>query len=552
MKPLQNYRAKRNFSKTPEPRGKPAARARRHEPAAPMFCVQKHQASHLHYDFRLEHHGVLLSWAVPKGPSLDPADKRLAMHVEDHPLEYGEFEGVIPEGYGAGVVMLWDRGTWHPEVPDVDAALAKGELKFALDGVKLKGSWALVRIGRNSESNGSGGKQSWLLIKHRDDWSGPIDVTAVAPLSVKSFGSFADIIAKEKPDEWASHKPARGGAGGDRFARIIEKVKQETPMVKKKSAAVKKRAHAAAAVALQPAKAKGVSITVPITRPEKVLYPSGFTKGEVVDYYRKISPVLLPYLEGRALTLKRYPNGTAQPFFYEKNCPSHRPPWVKTAAIAREGGEAPTEHCLVNDLPTLLWVANLASLELHVPLAKAADPLRPLVMVFDLDPGPGANLLDCCRVALRMKELLGEMGLESFVKTSGSKGLHLYVPLNTAATFEATKPFAKHIAMTLEREDPQRVTSNMSKSVRKGKVFIDWSQNDRHKTTVCVYSLRARETPNVSTPVSWPEIRKVLKGGKTGDLEFEAGDMLKRIGRKGDMFADALRLKQWLPKMTAL
>src|SRR5262245_58797347 len=218
---LEKYKAKRNFSESPEPSGdakhkSPAGRTPR------FFCVQKHLASHLHYDFRLEHNGVLLSWAVPKGPSLDPKTKRLAMHVEDHPIEYGDFEGVIPSGYGAGIVMLWDRGTWTPEVDDVDAALKKGDLKLTLDGFKLKGSWVLVRT-KGGWAGSGGSDRSWLLIKHRDDWAGDVDIAEFAPLSVKSEGDFADILAQENPAIWISHRPAEGGETGAMFKKIIER-----------------------------------------------------------------------------------------------------------------------------------------------------------------------------------------------------------------------------------------------------------------------------------------------------------------------------------------
>jgi bifunctional non-homologous end joining protein LigD len=221
---LEKYRAKRNFKESPEPAGDAklaAKRARKTKGVkSRFFCVQKHLASHLHYDFRLEYNGVLLSWAVPKGPSLDPATKRLAMMVEDHPIEYGTFEGVIPSGYGAGIVMLWDRGTWTPEVDDVDAALKKGDLKFTLDGYKLKGSWVLVRTkGKWS----GGGDRSWLLIKHRDDWAGKVDITEFAPLSVKGKGDFADILAADNPDIWISHRPASGGEAGAMFEKIIRR-----------------------------------------------------------------------------------------------------------------------------------------------------------------------------------------------------------------------------------------------------------------------------------------------------------------------------------------
>jgi bifunctional non-homologous end joining protein LigD len=234
---LEEYKRKRDFKKTPEPEGRIGARRER----ARFFCVQKHLASHLHYDLRLEHDGVLLSWAVPKGPSLDPKTKRLAMHVEDHPIEYGEFEGVIPEGYGAGIVMLWDCGTWEPQVEEVDAALEKGDLKFTLNGYKLKGSWVLVRTGGYGRSRSSAGQsvsawgshdrssgggaregRSWLLIKHRDDWSGELDITEFAPMSVKSGGDFADILAEDTPALWLSNKPARPAVGGETGAMLAE------------------------------------------------------------------------------------------------------------------------------------------------------------------------------------------------------------------------------------------------------------------------------------------------------------------------------------------
>jgi bifunctional non-homologous end joining protein LigD len=221
---LEKYRAKRNFKESPEPAGDAKLAAERAKKArgaqSRFFCVQKHLASHLHYDFRLEHNGVLLSWAVPKGPSLDPSTKRLAMMVEDHPIEYGTFEGVIPSGYGAGIVMLWDRGTWTPEVEDVDAALKKGDLKFTLDGYKLKGSWVLVRT---KGKWAGGGDRSWLLIKHRDDWAGEVDIAEFAPLSVKSKGDFADILAEGDPDIWMSHRPASGGEAGAMFEKIIRR-----------------------------------------------------------------------------------------------------------------------------------------------------------------------------------------------------------------------------------------------------------------------------------------------------------------------------------------
>ena len=285
----------------------------------------------------------------------------------------------------------------------------------------------------------------------------------------------------------------------------------------------------------------------------KVLYPKvGFTKGQVIDYYIRIAPVLLPHLEDRPLTMKRYPNGVDGEFFYEKNCPSHRPKWVKTAKVWSGGNNRVMHYCLAQDLPTLVWAANLADLELHTSLAKKKDVARPTMMVFDLDPGAPADIVQCCQVGLWLRDLLSKMKLKSFVKTSGSKGLQVYVPLNTSVTFDQTKDLSRALARHLEGEHGNLVTSNMSKSVRKGKVFVDWSQNDEHKTTICVYSLRAREEPTVSTPVTWDEVANCLKKKKIELLKFRSDKTLTRVEKMGDLFAEVERLKQKLPKKWSL
>ncbi|MEY2531589.1 MAG: bifunctional non-ous end joining protein LigD [Verrucomicrobiota bacterium] len=281
----------------------------------------------------------------------------------------------------------------------------------------------------------------------------------------------------------------------------------------------------------------------------KVLYPkAGFTKGQVIDYYIRIAPVLLPHLADRPLTMKRYPNGVEGEFFYEKNCPSHRPKWVKTAKVWSEGNNRMMDYCLASDLPTLVWAANLADLELHTSLARKRDVARPTMMVFDLDPGPPADIVQCCQVGLWLRELLAKMKLKSFPKTSGSKGLQVYVPLNTPATFDQTKDLSRALAQLLEREHVDLVTSNMSKALRKKKVFVDWSQNDEHTTTICVYSLRAKEEPTVSTPLTWDEVANCLKKKKADFLKFRSDKTLARVDKFGDLFASVEKLKQKLPK----
>ena len=283
---------------------------------------------------------------------------------------------------------------------------------------------------------------------------------------------------------------------------------------------------------------------------DKVLYPSvGFTKAQVIDYYRRIAPVLLPHLKGKPLTLKRYPDGVEGEFFFEKACPSHRPDWVEVAPIWSESSTREIKFCLANDLPTLIWLANLATLELHPSLALAEDITRPRSVVFDLDPGAPADIIDCCQVAMWVRELFGALGLEAFPKTSGSKGMQIYVPLNTKVSYERTKPFARAVAELLEKQHGELVVSNMKKELRKGKVLVDWSQNDEHKTTVSVYSLRARERPTVSTPVTWEEVEQALAERDAGLLRFESETVLERVGAMGDLFEPLLSMRQELPSL---
>lgn len=282
----------------------------------------------------------------------------------------------------------------------------------------------------------------------------------------------------------------------------------------------------------------------------KVLYPAvGFTKGQVIDYYTRISPFLLPHLKDRPLTLKRYPEGVNGFFFYEKQCPKHRPRWVKTTKVPSRREEGHIDYCLMNDLPSLVWVANLADLELHTFLHRKTAITRPTMMAFDLDPGPPADIVLCCKVGLRLKGIFDTLNLESFAKTSGSKGLQIYVPLNTPTTYDKTKSFANTLAQVLEREYPNEIVSRMQKSLRKGKVLVDWSQNDEHKTTICVYSLRAKDHPTVSTPVTWEEVEAGAK--KKNKLVFESEEAIQRAEKMGDLFAPVLTLKQKLPKFVA-
>jgi bifunctional non-homologous end joining protein LigD len=293
--------------------------------------------------------------------------------------------------------------------------------------------------------------------------------------------------------------------------------------------------------------------TLKLSNLDKVFYPeTGFTKGQVVDYYTRVAPVLIPHLEGRPLTMKRYPNGVEGKFFYEKECPKHRPDWVRTKRITSRGSTKDRTHinfCVVDDLATLVWAANLADLEMHTSLSRVDDISHPTMVAFDLDPGPGTSIVECCQIALWLRAIFGELDIEGFPKTSGSKGLQVYLPINGRTDYDHTAGFAKSVAELMEREAPDRVVSVQKKDLRVGKVLVDWMQNSFHKTTVCAYSLRAREHPTVSTPVSWDEVRDCLDGGDPERLVFDAREVLERVAEQGDLFAPVLSLVQEIPAL---
>jgi bifunctional non-homologous end joining protein LigD len=284
-----------------------------------------------------------------------------------------------------------------------------------------------------------------------------------------------------------------------------------------------------------------------VTNLDKVLYPAtGFTKGQVVDYYVRIAPTMLPHLQDRPVTMVRLPDGVTGERFFEKRCPGHRPSWLDTVPLDADSDVA---ACSLDSVPALVWTANLAALELHTPQARASEPWEPSAIVFDLDPGPGSDLADCARVALELHDLLGQLGLRAVAKTSGSKGLHLSVGIRPSVDAETTKGFALALGKVLESRDPKRVTVTMAKEQRGGRVFVDWSQNDRHKTTVCAYSLRATDTPGVSTPVSWDELAELTESGDADAFAFTPAEVLERVEEHGDLYADSLAGDQELPEL---
>jgi bifunctional non-homologous end joining protein LigD len=292
-----------------------------------------------------------------------------------------------------------------------------------------------------------------------------------------------------------------------------------------------------------------------LTNLDKVLYPkTGTAKAEVIDYYARVADAILPHLRGRPLTLRRFPEGVGNPdaSFFEKNCPKHRPEWVKTTPIYVDRRAGEIDFCLCENTATLVWMAQLAALELHPSLSKATRMEQPTVLAFDLDPGKPAALLQCCQAALRVRELFSAFDMESFPKVSGGKGLQVYVPLNTKVTYEQTSPFAKAVAQLLEKQTPKEIVSKMAKAERRGKVFVDWSQNHQKKTTIAVYSLRARERPTASMPLHWSEVERAVKRSNADDLHFEIPDAIKRVDNEGDLFEPVLKLRQKLPALDRL
>ncbi|MBS1842922.1 MAG: non-homologous end-joining DNA ligase [Actinobacteria bacterium] len=681
MAKLSEYERKRDFGKTAEPAPSKGGGKRK---GAPRFVVQQHDATRLHWDLRLEHDGVGVSWAVPNGIPLDPSENRKAVHTEDHPLDYMTFAGEIPKGeYGAGTVEIWDSGTYELEKWRDD------EIIFSFEGNRLRGRYVLFQAGSAND---------WMI--HRmdpvegnpDPYPDPVPPMlaneSVMPTSTRGWAAelawggvraiarcrpgrldlrdaeLADIGARwpevhrltrqigahdavldgelvvfdeaGRPDRERLARRAKDGSdsairrrarenpatyvifdllfldgedltdtpyrrrrellaglglGGEAWrvpANAKTKIKEllaaaagqgvDGLVIKKQSSlyAPGRRTgewlHVRAEGALDAAEAgptrAGITSTAePIDKKKarllvegreltvsnltKVLYPAvGFTKGDLIDAYGDLAGVLLPHLRSRPVTLKRYPDGVDGKFFYEKRSPKHRPDWVATARIWSESHKAEIDYTLIEDLPTLVWSANLANIELHTSLARIGDLDRPDSMVFDLDPGAPADVIDCAGIALRLRAFFAQLGLDSYAKTSGSKGIHLHVPLGGTATFGESRPFAKAVAETFEARFPDEIVSRQTKTKRTGRVLIDWSQNDRHKITAGVYSIRARERPTASTPLEWHEVEAAAESGDADSLVFTIDDLRARIAAKGDLYAPLLSQKQDLPDVS--
>ena len=508
---LEEYRRKRDFKKTPEP---PPGKVKAH--AHLGYLIQKHDATRLHYDFRLELDGVLLSWAVTKGPSLNPADKRLAVRTEDHPVAYGTFEGTIPKGqYGGGTVMLWDEGYWEPK-GDPRVALKKGHLTFKLHGERLKGGWALIRMRGDSKH------ENWLLVKEKDDM-------AVSDGSETSFldehassittGRSMDVIAK-------GTKVPRKEKSQPISAKIGKETKAESKLQKAKAATGKST--------------DLVLNNIKITHPDRVIPQTGHvTKGELAEYYAAAAPFLLPQLKGRPLSLLRCPGGMDGQCFFQRNPGKGLGPDVKSFHFDHKGKKY--EYLYIDNEKGLMEIIQMGSIELH-PWGSTVKKIDyPDKAIFDLDPAADVPFEAVKLAAMDLHERLKQKNLESFVKTTGGKGLHVIVPLSGKDKWPAVKAFAKNLAHEMVDDAPDAYVATMSKAKRNGKIFIDFFRNDYTATAIADYGVRARPGGPVAVPLEWKELKTL----KTGN-QFTMSDILMRFKKLGST-QDRYKAKQRLP-----
>jgi bifunctional non-homologous end joining protein LigD len=539
----------RDFDKTPEPAGgQPPGR-----PAgARRFVVQRHRARRLHYDLRFEIDGALVSWAVPKGPTLDPKAKHIAIHVEDHPIEYLDFEGVIPaKEYGGGDVIVWDRGTWEPHgTDDPAAAVAAGELHADVDGEKLHGRLVLVRRGRESSD-----KEQWLLLHKNDDhavdgWD-PED----HPRSVLS-GRTNDEVKADPQRMWRSDLPAAqasvaigtavdGGSAGKRPGTAHRSGTASAPGP----------ADGPGAAALDALDSMGSDGTwevfgrkLRLTNLEKVLFPARpgeapVTKREFIRYTAQISPVVLPYLTGRALNMHRFPGGAASSGFWHKQLPDHAPAWVPRWHKPDAGQGKATTYLVVDEAAALVWAANFGALEWHAWTACTAEPNRPTYALFDIDPGPATSWDDMLVLARLHRTALEHLGVRAQPKLTGQRGIQIWVPINPGPGFDETRAWAEQVSRTIGAVVPDLVSWSWDVKDRHGLARLDYTQNVHNKTLVAPYSPRPAAGAPVSAPIEWDELDDPSLRSDT----FTIRTVLERVARRGDPFRSVLPPGQDLP-----
>jgi len=523
---LQTYRAKRQFDITPEPRGKASRRG------GNAFVIQKHAARRLHYDLRLELDGVMKSWTVTRGPSLVPGEKRLAVHVENHPIEYNKFEGTIPQGqYGGGTVMIWDRGHWEPE-GDPHEGYKKGHLNFRLEGKKLHGLWHLVRMHKRPGEK----RENWLLIKANDDEARTArdpDILEEASLSAATGRSMEQIAAAHGAI-WHSNKPVKENA--KRLADVTK------PARAKKSGAASTARSSVTKKSTLPA--KGGELLFKLTHPDRIYWKDvGLTKQGLAEYYARVWKWMAPHVTGRVLALVRCPEGATAECFFQKHA-SAGVDKKHLHLVAEPDGD---ESISVDNLEGVIALVQAGVLEIHtrgttIDRLEEADRL-----VFDLDPGPGVGWKDVVAAARDVREQLGALKLKSFIKTSGGKGLHVVLPIRYTPWDEA-KDFCRAIAERMATENPDRYTATVKKSARPNRIFIDYLRNSREATAVAPYSTRARPGAPVSTPIAWEEL-----GSLTSADRYTVLNLPQRLSRlRKDPWKDIGRLKQALPSSKRL
>lgn len=536
---LSLYNKKRNFEATPEPAGKEKSSKN-----ALRFVVQKHDASSLHYDFRLELMGVLKSWAVPKGPSLNPADKRLAMQVEDHPYAYRNFEGIIPEGnYGAGTVIIWDEGTYELANPDltkdatekeVEKSIKSGNLKFVLHGKKLKGVFTLLQLKRDKSG------KSWLLVKKEDEYSGDAAIT-LQNASVRSGKTIAQVAVENgttpnHPEEsTAATKTKKSSAKGAATKRTATKTKAAS----KKATSTKLDAKT---LNLQ-LKLKSKEETIALNKQELTLTSldklywkkEGFSKGHMLNYYLQVAPYLLPYLLGRPQSLHRYPNGIDAAGFYQKDMLGKVPEWIVMHEDFSESTNEPVHYLVCTNEASLIYMANLGCIELHPWHSRIQSVNNPDWCLIDLDPDTGNTYDQVVETAQVIKKILDDIGAASYPKTSGSTGLHIYIPLGAKWSYEESKELAETVVTLANRELPHTTSLERNPDKRKGKIYLDFLQNRETQTAAAPYSLRPKPGVPVSTPLHWDEVKQGLT-----PTAFTATTIIERLKTEGDLFKPVL------------
>lgn len=528
---LETYRSMRDFDRTPEPAGGAAG-----EPGAPLrFVVQRHRARRLHYDLRFEMAGVLASWAVPRGPTLDPTARRMAVHVEDHPLEYADFEGVIPAGeYGGGDVIVWDHGTWEPHgTDDPVAAVAAGELHADVHGERLRGRLVLVRRGERGE-DGRDGTEQWLLLHKRDEHAVVGWDAEDHPTSVVS-GRTNEEVRRDPDRLWRSDLPAAQASVDLRRPLPAGPTEDELAALDELGAAGTWHVHGR---------------RLRVTNLDKVLFPARdgeapVTKRDLVRYAAQIGPVVLPYLRGRALTMHRYPNGAGRPGFWHKELPDHAPDWLPRWDNPEADDDEARTYLVVDEAAALVWAANFGALEWHAWTSLTREPHRPTYALVDLDPGPTTAWDDVVLLARLHRDAFDHLGVRAYPKLTGRRGIQVWVPIAPGPGFDETRAWVERVSKTVGAVVPELVSWRWEVRERGGLARLDYTQNAINKTLVAPYSPRPAPGAPVSAPITWEELDEPWLRPDA----FTVRTVLDRLAEHGDPFRGVLDRDQTLPRL---